>query len=77
MKNKNVWQAIKFTLFSASAGLIQLISFACPNLLAPFSLWRPVIPFSVALLRCISLPLARRKNTLRILGHSQLKIGLL
>ena len=28
MKNKNVWQAVKFTLFSASAGLIQLISFA-------------------------------------------------
>ncbi len=27
MKNKNVWQAIKFTLFSASAGLIQLGSF--------------------------------------------------
>ena len=27
MKNKNVWQAIKFTLFSASAGLIQLASF--------------------------------------------------
>lgn len=27
MKNKNVWQAIKFTLFSASAGLIQLLSF--------------------------------------------------
>ena len=28
MKNKNVWQAVKFTLFSASAGFIQLISFA-------------------------------------------------
>lgn len=27
MKNKNVWQAIKFTLFSASAGMIQLASF--------------------------------------------------
>lgn len=28
MKNKEVWRAIKFTLFSASAGLIQMGSFA-------------------------------------------------
>ncbi len=28
MKNKNLWQAIKFTLFSISAGLIQIASFA-------------------------------------------------
>ena len=28
MKNKNIWQAIKFTLFSISAGIIQVVSFA-------------------------------------------------
>lgn len=28
MKNKNIWQAIKFTLFSISAGIIQIASFA-------------------------------------------------
>lgn len=28
MKNKQLWQAVKFTLFSASAGLIQIGSFA-------------------------------------------------
>ena len=27
MKNKNIWQAVKFTLFSASAGIIQALSF--------------------------------------------------
>ncbi|MBR6569075.1 MAG: GtrA family protein [Clostridia bacterium] len=28
MKNNNLWQVIKFTLFSASAGIIQVASFA-------------------------------------------------
>jgi len=28
MKNKNLWQMIKFTLFSVSAGIIQVASFA-------------------------------------------------
>lgn len=28
MKNKSIWQAVKFTLFSASAALIQVLSFA-------------------------------------------------
>ena len=27
-KKKNLWQAVKFTLFSASAGIIQIASFA-------------------------------------------------
>ena len=27
MKNQNIWQAIKFTLFSISAGIIQIVSF--------------------------------------------------
>ena len=27
-KKKNLWQAVKFTLFSASAGIIQIVSFA-------------------------------------------------
>ena len=46
------------------------------HLLAPFPLWRPVVPFSVALLRCISLPLARTKNSRNILVHSHLEIVL-
>lgn len=28
MKNKNIWQAVKFTLFSISAGIVQVLSFA-------------------------------------------------
>ena len=27
-KKKGLWQAVKFTLFSASAGIIQIASFA-------------------------------------------------
>ena len=46
------------------------------HLLAPFPFWRPVVPFSVALLRCIPLPLARAKNSQRILAHSHLEIVL-
>jgi len=44
------------------------------HLLALFPRWRPVVPFSVALLRCISLPLANAKNSPRILAHSHLEI---
>ena len=44
------------------------------HLLAPFPFWRPVVPFSVALLRCIPLPLARAKNSRRILVHFYLEI---
>ena len=46
------------------------------HLLAPFPFWRPVVPLSVAvaLLRCVSLPLARMKNSLRILVHFHLEI---
>lgn len=32
-KNKNLWQAVKFTLFSASAGIIQVGSFALLEML--------------------------------------------
>jgi len=46
------------------------------HLLTPFSFWRPVVPLSVALLRCVPLPLARKKNSLRILAHSHLEIVL-
>jgi hypothetical protein len=35
------------------------------HLLAPFFFWRPVVP----------LPLARKKNSLRILAHSHLEIA--
>ena len=46
------------------------------HLLAPFPLWRPLIPLSVALLRCVSFALASAKNSLRILAHSHLEIVL-
>lgn len=36
---KNLWQVIKFTLFSASAGLIQLGSFAVFNDLCHWPYW--------------------------------------
>ena len=39
------------------------------HLLAPFPFWRPLIPLSVALLRCVSFALARMKNSRRILAH--------
>ena len=44
------------------------------HLLAPFPFWRPLIPLSVALLRCVSFTLARMKNSRRILAHSYLEI---
>ena len=37
------------------------------HLLAPFPFWHPLIPLSVALLRCVSFTLARMKNSRRIL----------
>ena len=36
------------------------------HLLAPFPFWRPLIPLSVALLRCVSFALAGTKNSRRI-----------
>ena len=47
------------------------------HLLAPFPFWRPVIPLNVALLRLVSFPLARMKNSLRILCHFHLRIVLI
>ncbi|MEE0102760.1 MAG: hypothetical protein U0I27_00575, partial [Christensenellales bacterium] len=46
------------------------------HLLAPFPRLRPLIPLSVALLRCVSFALASAKNSLRILAHSHLEIVL-
>ena len=46
------------------------------HLLAPFPLWRPLIPFNVAPLRLIPFALARMKNSLRILCHFHLRIVL-
>ncbi|MBQ6830183.1 MAG: GtrA family protein [Clostridia bacterium] len=37
--NKEVWRAVKFTLFSASAGIIQALSFALLNELVHASYW--------------------------------------
>ena len=38
-KNQTVWQAVKFTLFSASAGIIQVASFALLNELIRWKYW--------------------------------------
>ena len=46
------------------------------HLLAPFPLWRPLIPFNVAPLRRMPFALARMKNSLRILCHFHLRIVL-
>ena len=46
------------------------------HLLAPLPRWRPRIPLSVALLRCVSFALANVKNSRRILAHSHLEIVL-
>ena len=37
--NKEVWRAVKFTLFSISAGIIQALSFALLNELVHASYW--------------------------------------
>ena len=47
------------------------------HLLAPFPFWRPLIPLTVALLRLVPFPIARMKNSLRILCHFHLRIVLL
>lgn len=40
MKNKKeVWRAVKFTLFSASAGIIEIASFTLLNELTSWSYW--------------------------------------
>ena len=38
-KKKELWRAVKFTLFSASAGLIELVSFALLNELLHLPYW--------------------------------------
>ena len=38
-KKKELWRAVKFTLFSASAGLIEIISFTLLNELTSWSYW--------------------------------------
>lgn len=43
--NKNLWQAVKFTLFSISAGIIQVLSFALlHDVLGWESYWMSHIP---------------------------------
>ena len=44
------------------------------QLLAPFPFRRPVIPRGVVRLRLVPFPLARMKNSLRILCHFHLRI---
>ena len=38
-KKKELWRAIKFTLFSISAGLIEIVSFTLLNELTAWSYW--------------------------------------
>ena len=38
-RRENIWQMVKFTLFSASAGIIQVASFALLNEAAHMSYW--------------------------------------
>lgn len=43
--NKNLWQAVKFTLFSISAGIIQVLSFALlHDVLGLESCWMSHVP---------------------------------
>jgi len=39
MKNKVFWQSVKFTLFSISAGIIQILSFTLLNEVAKMDYW--------------------------------------
>ena len=38
-KKTEIWRAVKFTLFSASAGIIEIVSFALLNELTNWSYW--------------------------------------
>ena len=39
MKKEHIWQMVKFTLFSISAGIIQVVSFVIMNELIALSYW--------------------------------------
>ena len=39
MKKEHIWQMVKFTLFSISAGVIQVVSFVIMNELIALSYW--------------------------------------
>lgn len=49
-KNKNIWQMTKFTLFSISAGIIQVVSFTLLNELLKVDYW---VAYLVALVLSI------------------------
>ena len=60
-------------IFQANSGSpLYCSQIQLTHLLAPFSFWRPVIPLTVALLRLVPFPLARMKNSLRVLCHFHL-----
>ena len=63
-------------LRSAPQAALYYFQIHLRHLLAPFPRLRPLIPLSVALLRCVSFALASAKNSLRILAHSHLEIVL-
>ena len=68
MKNKNLWQAIKFTLFSISAGIVQAGSFAIlHDVLGLESYWLSHVPSLV--LSVIWNFTFNRKYTFKPTGH--------
>ena len=73
VSNKLIVIFSKMTLLAA----LYYFQIQLHHLLAPFPFWRPLIPLSVALLRCVSFTLARMKNSRRILVHFYLEIVLL
>ena len=50
MNKKNLWQMIKFTLFSISAGIIQVLLFTVLNELFSFPYW---LAYLIALISSI------------------------
>ena len=54
--NKNLWQAVKFTLFSISAGIIQVLSFALlHDVLGLESYWMSHVPSLVRSMLLVAL----------------------
>ena len=75
MKNKNLAQAIKFTLFSLSAGIIQTVSFALlHDVLGWESYWTSYLPSLV--LSVIWNFTFNRKYTFKPTGHVARDMGL-
>ena len=71
MKNKNLIQALKFTLFSISAGVIQIVSFSILEIFIK-DYW---IPYLISLIFSIIWNFTlNRKYTFRILNIVKIHI---